>query len=80
MSTLQVNIDLNFKQIAKAAQQLSPEEKLKLETIMWKTDVEIDSAQQRVILDRIEKAKNDSNRLLDWDEYAKKRFIKNAKL
>lgn len=80
MSTLQVNIDLSFKQIAKAAQQLSPEEKLKLETIMWKTDKEIDLAQQRTILDRIEKAKNDPNRLLDWDEYAKKRFIKNAKL
>ncbi len=30
MNTLLVNINLNFKQIAKAAQQLSPEEKLKL--------------------------------------------------
>jgi hypothetical protein len=71
MSTLQVNINLNFKQIAKAAQQLSPQEKLKLESIMWKSDSEIDLAQKRVVMDRIKMAKIDPSRLLDWDEYSK---------
>ena len=50
-----------------------PLEKLKFESLLGKPDVEIQLAQQRVVLDRIEKAKKDPRRLLDWEEYSEKK-------
>ena len=53
-----------------------PVEKLKFESLLLKQNGEINLAQQKVVLDRIKKAKIDPRRLLDWDEFAKK--IKNS--
>lgn len=71
MTTLNVNINLNFEQLVAAVKQLSPKEKQQLNDILWDENMEIPIEHQRLVLDRIAKAKQNPKRLLDWDEAVK---------
>lgn len=71
MTTLNVNINLNFEQLVAAVKQLSPKEKQQLNDILWDENMEIPIEHQRLVLDRITKAKQNPRRLLDWDEAVK---------
>ena len=71
MESLQVNIDLSFKQIVDVINQLSPAEKLKLNDVLWSGNIEIPQQHQKLVLDRIEKSKQDPTRMVDWDEASK---------
>ncbi len=71
MSSLQLNINLSFQQLADAVKQLSPTEKLKLSDLIWCEGVDIPVEHQELVLGRIEKAKQNPERMLDWDEASK---------
>ncbi|HCN82141.1 MAG TPA: hypothetical protein DIT07_00760 [Sphingobacteriaceae bacterium] len=71
MNSINVNIDLSFKQLVEAIKQLSPKEKLQLNDFLWNESMEIPAEHQALVLGRIEKAKQNPNRLMDWDEAAK---------
>jgi len=71
METANINIKINFQQIIEAVKQLSPKEKLKLSDIIWENDIEIPVKTQKIVLDRMEKARLNPERLLDWDEVSK---------
>ena len=68
MSNISINIALNFQQLVEAVKLLSLEEKLILNDVLWNEKVEIPSSQQTLILERIERVKNNSDRLMDWEE------------
>jgi hypothetical protein len=67
MNTVQLNINLNFQQIVDIVKMLSPSEKLKLNESLWAENMEIPIEQQELVLDRIQKSKENAERLLDWD-------------
>lgn len=71
METAKISIQVNFQQIVEAVKQLSPKDKLKLNEIIWEEDIDIPIEHQKLVLDRMEKAKLNPERLLDWDEVSK---------
>ena len=71
MSNINITIDLNFQQLVEAVKQLSLEEKLELNDALWDEKMEIPSGHQSLVLERINKAKENPTRLMDWEEVAK---------
>lgn len=71
MNTIQLNIDLNFQQLIKIVKQLSPSEKLKLNEVIWDESMDIPIEQRQLVLSRMQKAKENPNRMLDWDDALK---------
>ena len=71
MNSVNVNLDLSFEQLIAAVKQLSPKEKLLLHDVLWNEGMEIPIEHQTVVFGRIQKAKEDPGRLLDWDEASK---------
>ncbi|MCD0465905.1 addiction module protein [Flavobacterium sp. ENC] len=68
MNSLNLKVDLDFKELLKVVKQLSPSEKLKLNDEIWKDDIEIPAEHQKIVLSRIKKSKASPERMLDWDE------------
>lgn len=71
MNSISVNINLSFKQLVEAVKQLSPEEKLLLNDILWNESMEIPEEHQTLVLSRKQKADQNPDRLVDWDEALK---------
>ena len=71
METTKLNVDLKLNQLIEAVKQLSPKDRLKVNDAIWNDNVEIPIEHQRIVLDRIAKAKVNPERLLDWDEISK---------
>lgn len=71
MKTIKLNIDLNVDQLIEAAKQLSPKDRLKLNDAIWNEDVVVPVEHQKIVLDRMAKAKSDPERLLNWEEVSK---------
>ncbi|MGL3000901.1 addiction module protein [Flavobacterium succinicans] len=71
METIKLNIDLSVSQLLEAVKQLSPKDRLKINDALWNEDVEIPIEHQKIVLDRIAKAKTNPERLLDWDKVSK---------
>ncbi|WP_165698030.1 addiction module protein [Flavobacterium nackdongense] len=71
METIKLNIDLNVNQLIEAVKQLSPKDRLKVNDAIWNDTMEIPVEHQRIVLDRMAKAKTNPERLLDWDEVSK---------
>ena len=71
METIKLNIDLNVNQLIEAAKQLSPKDRLKLNDAIWNHDMAIPIEHQKIVLERMAKAKTNPERLLDWDEVSK---------
>ena len=71
METIKLNIDLSVNQLIEAVKQLSPKDRLKINDAIWNENVEIPIEHQKIVLDRMAKAKTSPERLLDWDEVSK---------
>ncbi|PVX46144.1 hypothetical protein C8C85_1968 [Flavobacterium sp. 103] len=71
METIKLNIDLSVNQLIEAVKQLSPKDRLKVNEAIWNEDTEIPVEHQRIVLNRMTKAKANPERLLDWDEVSK---------
>ncbi|MCR5861273.1 addiction module protein [Flavobacterium sp. J372] len=71
MDSVNLNIRLNLDQLLQAVKQLSPKDKLKVNDAIWDDSTDIPKAHQQLVMSRIEAAKQDPNRMLDWDEVAK---------
>nr|WP_315156453.1 addiction module protein [uncultured Flavobacterium sp.] len=71
METIKLNIDLSVSQLLEAVKQLSPKDRLKINDALWNEDVEIPIEHQKIVLDRIAKAKTNPERILDWDKVYK---------
>ena len=71
METIKPNIDLNVNQLIEVVKKLSPKDRLKLNDAIWNDDMAIPIEHQKIVLDRMAKAKANPKRLLDWDEVSK---------
>jgi hypothetical protein len=71
MNTVHLNIDLNFQQLVNIVKQLSPSDKLKLNDIIWDESIEIPIEQKQLVMSRMQKSKENPDRLLDWEESSK---------
>ena len=54
MNTVKVNIDLSFKQL--------------VDDVLWDESMKIPAEHQALVVGRIKKAKNNPDRLMDWDK------------
>ena len=68
METIKPNIDFNVNQLIEVVKKLSPKDRLKLNDAIWNDDTTIPIEHQKIVLDRMAKAKANPKRLLDWDE------------
>ena len=71
MNGVQLNINLSFQQLVEVVKQLSPSEKLKLNEVIWSEEMDIPIEHQKIVLDRVQKSKQNPKRLLNWDEVSK---------
>ncbi len=71
MESIHLNVNLSFQQLVNVVQQLSPDEKLKLNDAIWSQDMPIPAEHQKLVLERIHQARQDPSLMLDWDEASK---------
>jgi Putative addiction module component len=71
METLDIKINLNFKQLTSIVKQLNPSEKMKLNEAIWDERMEIPEEHQKLVLQRIKKARENPSRMLPWDKAVK---------
>jgi hypothetical protein len=71
MSTVKINIPINFEQLVEAIKQLNSEEKLELGELMWDESSPIPIEHQEIVLSRIKEARKNPAKMLDWDEVEK---------
>lgn len=72
MENVHVNINLSLQQLVDVVKQVSPAEKLILNEAIWSEGMEIPQEHQRLVMDRIKNARQNPDRMLDWDEASKK--------
>jgi hypothetical protein len=71
MEATQLKIKLNFKQLTSIVKQLSASEKMKLNEAIWDEKMDIPIEHQRLVMERIKKAKQDPTRMLNWEKAIK---------
>ncbi|MBT1704829.1 addiction module protein [Chryseosolibacter indicus] len=72
MKSLHLNINLSLQQLIDVVKQLSPDEKLKLNEAIWSENMDIPQEHQKLVLDRVQKSKQNPDSMLDWDKASKK--------
>ncbi|MGC1241803.1 MAG: addiction module protein [Chryseosolibacter sp.] len=72
MENLHVNINLSIQQLVDVVKQLSPDEKLILNEAIWSEGMEIPQEHQTLVTDRIKNARQNPDRMLDWDDASKR--------
>lgn len=72
MENLHVNINLSIQQLVDVVKQLSPYEKLILNEAIWSEGMEIPQEHQTLVTDRIKNARQNPDRMLDWDDASKR--------
>ena len=69
---IQLNIPLNFEQLLGLVKQLSPKEKLKLESMIWnETDeenIEISTVQKKIVHERLQLMNSNPEDCKSWEE------------
>jgi len=71
MNTIQLNINLTFNQLLEAVKQLSPNEKLMLNNVIWDESREIPLEQQAIVQQRKLESQENPDNMLDWKSASK---------
>lgn len=71
METIKLNVNLSLQQLVDAVKQLSPKDRLTISDAIWNDETDIPIEHQTLVLDRVSKAKENPERLLDWEEVSK---------
>jgi hypothetical protein len=71
METIKLNNKITVNQLVEEVKQLSPKDRLKISDVIWNDNVEIPIEHQKIVIERMAKAKANPERLLDWDEISK---------
>jgi hypothetical protein len=67
MDNLQLKVNIDFGQLVEVINQLAPSQKAEINALMWNENMDVPIEHQRLVLDRIEKSKENPSRLIDWD-------------
>jgi len=72
MQPIQLNVPLNFNQLLSLVKQLSPKEKLKLESMIWdetsEKEIEISAVHKQIVSDRLQKMNDKPTECKSWEE------------
>lgn len=68
MNNIHLDLEFNFDQLMKIIDQLSPDEKLELNNMMWQHDLAIPIEHQKIVLERVQKSRENPERMIDWDK------------
>jgi len=71
MEAAKINIQVNFNQIVEAVKQMTPEEHLILNDVIWNEDTPIPVEHQQLVMKRVIEARKHPETMLDWDEVSK---------
>ncbi len=71
METLDVKINLDFKKLTSIVKLLNPSEKMKLNEAIWDGEMEIPKEHQKLVLQRIKKARGNPARMVPWENAVK---------
>ena len=71
MSNIPISINLSFQQLLDAVKKLPAAEKSLLNEALWDENTTIPFKHQSIVSGRIEKAKKNPARLVDWDKASK---------
>jgi transposase len=63
-----ISINLSFEQLFDVVKKLQPTEKLLLNEALWDEAALIPSEHQTIVMERMGKAKQHRERLIDWDK------------
>lgn len=72
MGNRHLSINLGIQQLVDVIKQLSPDEKLILNEALWSEGMDIPKEHQELVMGRIKDARQNQDRMLDWDEASKK--------
>ncbi len=72
MSSIQLNVNINFEQLVNTVKQLSPKEKMQINDALWDSNMDIPEEHQELVRQRVNAADKNPARLLDWDTASKK--------
>ena len=72
MENIQLNVNFNIQQLVAAIRLLSPKEKLQINEALWEENMEIPDEHQALVMERVKNARQNPDRLLDWDQASKK--------
>ncbi len=71
MEPTQLKISLSFKQLTAIVRQLNSSEKMKLNEAIWDDKMDIPIEHQKLVTERIKKAKKDPTRMVSWEKAIK---------
>jgi Putative addiction module component. len=70
--SVQLNVPLDFNQLISLVKQLSPREKLKLESLIWsetdEKDIEISTTHKQIVFERLQKMNANSAECKSWED------------
>ena len=70
-ANIPVSINLSFQQLMEAVKKLPPAEKSLLNDVLWDENMPVPSEHQSLVSGRRKKAKENPERLLDWESASK---------
>ena len=68
MSSISLQTNLNFKQLLDVVKKLTPAEKMRLNEAIWDENMAIPEEHQTLVLKRMNNAKENPERMTNWDE------------
>jgi len=71
MEATQLKISLSFKQLTSIVRQLNSSEKMKLNDVIWDEKMDIPVEHQKLVMERIKKAKKYPTRMVLWEKAVK---------
>lgn len=71
MDNLNLKVSIRFEELSALVKQLSYSEKLKLSDVIWDEDMNIPKEHQELVSQRIRKAKQNPERMVDWAKASK---------
>jgi len=71
MQTAKIKIGVNFDQIVEAVKQMTPKERLILNDVIWNEDTPIPIEHQQLVMERVKRAREHPETMLDWDKVSK---------
>ena len=72
MENIQLNINFSFPQLVDIIKKMSPKEKLQINEAIWEDNMDIPKEHQALVLGRIKSARQNPERLLNWDTASEK--------
>ena len=68
INSIDLKVNFNFQQLVDVIKQLSPKEKLEINEALWEENMDVPQEHQTLVNERIEKAKQNPERLLSWKD------------